>query len=341
MTSNDITFIFKKDTGSLDLRFLEALQGTTPIAVSRDAISYAVSDVFKRLIEKDTSKFGETIRGLTAFSVTFSTGDQPRLKIESGKVEIHLNKLSAQTTALFFKSIPALQTPILKDAPAEAQNRAKKLHQDLLDEKNPKAQQPLELVPAAVAKRIVVLPVPAAASATPPREELTLEEQMPVIIAALMEGQFPDTKIQRSAESEGEFFGDYLMHRVFGKIDSCHFDLATHKFTLNFSQKKDIRLAKLPEGKSPEQLAALKILHGSTLSIAKQVKGQFNIKEGKLTFEPGCLKLNWSWSSAELLGIFQGQGNEVIMQIKYLKIPQQGPVPAQDFVDIIECNLPK
>lgn len=338
--TKDITFVFKKDTGSLNLHFLDAVQGTAPIAVKDDAISSAVSGVFTRLIKKNRPKYEKAILGLSGFVVTFTNGDQPSLKVVSGvgDVEIHLHKLSAKTAALFSNSIEK------KDSSTEEKTR----------KESPKTQQP---VPAAVSEPLVVQSalttppandntsaapsLPVVIAATPPSKELTPEEQMQQIIASLMTAQFTDTAIQRSAGSESEYFGDYLMRRVFGKTDSCHFNLETHEFTLNFSKNKEILLAKLPEGKTPEQLKALEKLHGATLSIAQQVKGKFNIEKGKLTFQPGCLKLNWTWTSAELLGISQGQNNKVIMQINYLKFPTEGPVPAQDFVDIIECNLSK
>ncbi len=117
--TKDVTFTFEKDTGSLELRYIKALQGPTPIDVRNDAISSAVSNVFTRLIEKNAEKYQTAILGLSRFTVTFSNGAPPRLKVESekGDVEIHLNKLSAQTAALFSTSICTPQTPPrLKDS---------------------------------------------------------------------------------------------------------------------------------------------------------------------------------------------------------------------------------
>jgi hypothetical protein len=105
MTSNDVTFFFKKASNTLDLRFLEARQGAASVTVYPDAISYAVSNVFTRLIAIDAPKYEKAILGLSVFSVTFSNSEQQSLKVVSGDVEIHLSKLSEQTAALFLKSI--------------------------------------------------------------------------------------------------------------------------------------------------------------------------------------------------------------------------------------------
>ncbi len=364
--TKDVTFIFTKDTGSLALRFLDALQGTTPIAVKRDAISPAMSDIFERLIAKDAAKYKTAILGLSSFVVTFSNGDQPKLKVKSGEgdIEIHLNKLTAQTAALFSNSIyPHQAPPRSKEASTEekARSSADKLRQESLpkvpDEEKSKKVQPLEPVPAAVAKPIVVqavqvastlppsttvvLPGPAAYTKTSVRREPTEQEKMFTGIFMSMNERFVNTMITRS-KNIGQNFGDYLMARLFEQATSHHHNSETGEFTITFDKDQAFNLTKLPEEISAKTRAGLEQLQNSILKLPKQVKGKFS--ENKVSFEPGSLTITWpnSWTGAEakLLEIYETQGETITMQIKYGKLPATLiSVPAQDFANFVECNV--
>ncbi len=325
MTSNDITFIFRKEPDS-PLSCIEALHDNTSVDGNRKEISIAVSNIFKKLIAENAPKYKEVITGLSAFSIRFTQTDlgQKRLTLESLDVVIHLNKVSDQTAALFLKSIPTPQPE------GPAQSKAEKLELQTsvpvdIVAKPLAIPQSTETTTAISTTPVVVIP---------PRKELSLEEQL---ISTTMQAQFINTMVKRSAESEEEFFGNYLMNRIFGNMDSCQFDENTLEFTLNFPQKRDIKLNKLPVDLSSGLLTKAQ---GAILSIAKQVKGKFD--KGNTSFQPGSLNLNWTWSSAELLGMVEGRNDGiVIMQGSYCYVSGQQPVSAQNFVDLIECNLPK
>jgi hypothetical protein len=164
---------------------------------------------------------------------------------------------------------------------------------------------------------------------------------------SLMEALFSNNIITRSDQQE-ESFGKYLTERVLGKPGSCKYDIGTGKFTLVYLTEKRIPLKNLPGNKSPDSLAILQKMQGATLRIPKVLEGQINIAEGKLSFEPGSLMLEWKWDKAQLLGIFanaeNNPDNTIQLQIKYINWTGisgtfDGVTNAQDFVDFAECNL--
>lgn len=307
---------------------------------------------------------------------------QPSLDIDPMKpdeVPITVEKLKKETAELFFKAMKGSRPAASPAASPEdkARDKAEKLRLEL--ENEPKPDSPLpslskrlpeleeieplspeDFAPAPQSDLDVkYVEIPAAAAVSqestsinegtsavaiaPPRKPRTQQEMALETLSSLMHAQFFYTETKRTQKPNGEPFGLYLMDRFFGKAKSVSYDVQTQNFILNFETEQKIKLAKLPEGKSSEALATLSKLLDATLFIPKTVKGKFNIDEGQLSFQRGSLRLDWTWTSAQLLGILEGQerDNTIIMQITYLKIPQEGPVNAQDFVDMIECNLPK
>jgi hypothetical protein len=163
-----------------------------------------------------------------------------------------------------------------------------------------------------------------------------------------MKTQFISTNIQRSAESKEEVFSDYLMERIFGRIESAAMNNETGAFTLTFAEEQKISLKNLPKGKSQAVLGALKPAVGKTLHVAKEVKGKFNyLDEGRPSFEDGSLTIQWQrmWLNftAHLTGIFtQDQDPELLIVAgKIAFLTEKRAIRAQDFVDFLECNMPK
>jgi len=331
------TFQFSKTNNSL--RCTDILRDYNSIGDKKTHCnaSKAVQAVFDKLIARNPAKYQADITSLNRFSVTFiNNPEQCSLIIESEAVEIQLRQLTEETSALFLKAIPATK-------PQEPAVTARKVIQPpkrIVTE--PSTTESTTTAISTASEPIVVEPMrvdttattTTVATTTVPKKELTVEEQMG-IIASMMQAQFSNTQIDHSAA----YFGNYLMDRVFGEAVSCNFDMTTGDFTLNFAEKKDIKLEYFPKNQSIKQMIIFNQLSGATLSIAKQVKGSF--KNGKLIFDSGCLTLNWWVTSATLLGISEGKNNKLIIQGIYLGIDSQGPFSAQDFVDIIECNLPK
>ncbi len=95
------TFSFIKEP-DLTLHLLNAVVGTTPIAVDSNKITHAVTAVFNKLITRDADKYQKAIQSLSHFSVTLIN---QRLKIESGHVVIRIMQLTEQTAALFLNAI--------------------------------------------------------------------------------------------------------------------------------------------------------------------------------------------------------------------------------------------
>lgn len=174
--------------------------------------------------------------------------------------------------------------------------------------------------------------------------EPTEQEGMLADILMNMRDRFPDTMIKRSNGSE-QPFGFYLMDRLFGKATSCNYNSKTKEFTLVFAEERSFNLTKIPEGKSAESLKGLNQLKDSILKMPIQVKGTFDPVKNRINFEPGSLTITWSKARvikwAQLLGIFETQDETITMQIKTLKGEDFPFILAQDFVDFVECNLPK
>jgi hypothetical protein len=366
MTLNETTYCFKKETNSLTLHFTDALRGSTPLSVNNKKITAVVSYTLNKLIKKDAVKYKNAILSLSRFSVTFTYNPekQSSLKIEShdGKIVIHLKKLSEKATAVL-NSIPQNQQPkvISASQPAQPKIATAKTTKPLLQ---PIVQPTIQVASLAdTTTAISTTPI----VVIPPIKERTPDEQL---LFANMQAQFTGTVVQRSVESNEELFGSYLMNRLFENMDSGQLGgTMQEEFTLNFAQKRDIQLNKLPKGKSAEELATLQQLN-ATLNIAEQVKGKFEDK--KVIFQPGCLSLNLTcslqqlsdilqkmfgfdlpklvlWGAGSLsknitlnvLDISEDQNRKVKMQVGNSLFQREISVSAQEFVDLIECNLPK
>jgi hypothetical protein len=231
----------------------------------------------------------------------------------------------------------------------------------LLDREPPKADLSPATAPVAVAASPVL---PAASSQTVEQKDrresaaakpaqtnsIVSQEsdQAERVIKSLMKTQFISTNIQRSAESKEEVFSDYLMERIFGRIESAAMNNETGAFTLTFAEEQKISLKNLPKGKSQAVLGALKPAVGKTLHVAKEVKGKFNyLDEGRPSFEDGSLTIQWQrmWLNftAHLTGIFtQDQDPELLIVAgKIAFLTEKRAIRAQDFVDFLECNMPK
>jgi hypothetical protein len=185
----------------------------------------------------------------------------------------------------------------------------------------------------------------AAFQTSPPLSQQS--DQAEVLIKSLMAVQFCSTYIKRGAESEEELFGNYLMNRIFGKLESAKINMDTSEFTLTFVEEQKIPLKNLPKGNPQATLDALKLAVGTTLHIAKEVKGKFN--ENKLNFNDGALTIQWRLLfknfTAHLIGI-DTQNPEWLMFTGKMSILGKEKtalhaIRAQDFVYFLECNLPK
>jgi hypothetical protein len=364
MTIKEVIFFFQKEPNSLDLHFVEARKDSANFPVFPDRADKAVSEIFKKLIARDPSRYKSPLFSLSDFSLTLLTRPLSKnygLEIETENVFIQLTTLKQETADSLLNSFDRSSNSKVatKTSEEEAQSRTKKLEPDVKEfnlqpdsllpprknlddfEDLDSSSQPGD--PLSLVKTSIPAPrIETTSSSLPslPVRQLTKEEEMYIAIESLMNAQFFETQIRLSPQDE-MLFGTYLMQRVFGKPVSCHFDFETHAFTLNFVEEKRIHLTNLPQHKFPQELEELKQILNSTLYIPKKLKGKFNIDEHKLTFEPGSLKLEWRWTSAQLLGIYENGDNTVTMQITYLKNYREEVVSAQDFIDLLECNMLK
>ena len=165
--------------------------------------------------------------------------------------------------------------------------------------------------------------------------------ETPRIIRTLFEAQFFSTLIQRtSADPKNEQFGTYLIERLLGPAESYQFNDKSLEFTMTFEKERAVSLDKLPEGKSAATLERLKSVRGCSLIVAKEVKGKFDTQAAKICFEPNSLSLKWG-VSASLLALSETHGapDTVKIQGECLSKPANREVLAQDFVDMLECNI--
>ena len=80
MTSNDITFCFKKAPNS-PLCCIDAMRGTTSVAVDRDKVTAVMTTIFDKLIKKDAAKYEKHILGLSRFSITVIHNPEHQSKV--------------------------------------------------------------------------------------------------------------------------------------------------------------------------------------------------------------------------------------------------------------------
>ncbi len=162
---------------------------------------------------------------------------------------------------------------------------------------------------------------------------------------------FPLAAITNPSTGDGKLFGAYLILRVLGKAESCHFDPITGDFTLTFADERKILLSNLPKELSENGSKKLQISQGHTLHIAKQVKGTIK-SDGGITFVDGSLTIQgkkfWFPFKAHLIEINNHPemstnhnfGNVLMFKGK-MGVSKTESLLAQDFVNLVEANFPK
>jgi hypothetical protein len=373
----DITFYFDKKPGTLAITFNEARLGSTLVEASAKDVSSGVSGVFGKLIESNKAKYEGPLLQLRTFSFTLE--NNPHLEKRSIKIEaadysysLTLTKVSEKTATLFMGSIPQ-NLGISSISPAEqAQLEAEKLRREVLDEEEEDrvlAKKQLQLV-APPEKPVEAAGVPTApqddfeldfvhvdkpaAASSGSKENISVDEKIVAVppkssqekalenLRSQMNEQFNVAVIKRSEQATYESFGLYLMDQIFRKAKSHDYKMETGKFTITFAEEQTFNLTKIPKDKSAGSLIALNQLKDSILTMSKEIKGEF--KENKVVFEPESLTLTWpnAWliKWAELQDVFETQGATITMHIKTRIGHILASIPAQDFVDFVEYNLP-
>lgn len=353
MTTKEITFFFNKTPGTLNLRILDARPAL--VNARQEELSKAVSTIFDALIQANEAKYREQLLNLSTFSVTLLNplSEKPSLKIESPEYSLHLTKVKPATAALFLHAVQISQNPQLSAA-EKAQQKAAKLHQELLEDNSKEAVSPIVSIEVTQPGGSVSLSPPKEPVAVEPKKTAvnspdsewkpTEQERLFATIFMNMNERFVNTMIRLSQNIQ-QNFGDYMMSRLFVQATSYSYDENTNEFKMVFDKERSFNLTNLPENISAESREDLKNLQNSVLKLAKEIKGKFN-KDRSISFEPGALTIEWpkGWTStkAQLLSMYESQGDTVTLGIKYGYLPYALTSPlAQDFVEFVDCNLPK
>ncbi len=152
---------------------------------------------------------------------------------------------------------------------------------------------------------------------------------------------FPNTQV-----NGGTFFGEYFFDRILptNDVESCNFDIETGKFVIRFNKEKQIVLENLPEGGPRKPDPALKKLLGTTLCINKIFTGRIDHTNATIEFDEGVLTAKWvscfkKWSAHMLsIAAYPDYPTWLIFDGKIGWIGKTC-ILAQDFVDLLECNL--
>lgn len=329
MTTREITFFFNKEPGTLNPRFLDAWPAL--MRADQNDLSNAVSTIFGSLVQNTEAKYRTILPNLSAFSITLLNpfSDKPSLKIESTEMTIHFTNVKAETAALFLNSISISPPPI--SAEEKARLKAEKLHRELLEDNPHEASTEVAAAPKPIAPTTSV------------KKPLS-EDEMFTAVFMNMNECFANTLITLPNQTQ-QNFGVYIMSRLFIQATSYSYDDQTNEFKMTFESERTFNLTNLPENISAESREGLKQLQNSVLKLSKEIKGKFN-QDHSISFEPGALTIEWpkSWTSfvtAQLLGMYESQGDTVTLQIKYgITTIFTSPL-AQDFVAFVDSNLPK
>lgn len=366
MSVKEVRFVFDKQPGSLEIRLLEMQQNSVRMdMLPENAVTaaQAASDVFQKLIALDAAKFQSALLSLRGFTIALLTdpiSGVTSLEIlnVTDRFSIKINKLKIETAALFFKALPPVPkstSAVVKPFTALGAPSLSKDNDDAAFFDVPPVDASLEasISPPTVAAepeddffdvlsddeplalQSAISPIPLASSlpskviASVPPEVLIDDSVKPEAKTPLDQIKenfnklFSSMEIQRGAVQK-EPFTPIFLERFFGKIESCTFDPKTNDFSLVLAQEQK-----------------RKLLGPFSLHIRKQVKGRFNFAESKISFEHGCITLDWGWTSGYLLSLGKNpQNGQLTIGGKYLGITSDSDIAVENFVTMLEYNLP-
>jgi len=354
MSSKEVSFVFDKKPGSLEIHFLEMQQNSVrmdTLAENSAAATLAVSDVFQKLIARDAAKFQSVLLNLRDFTITLLTdpvSDVTSLEIlnATDSFSIKINKLKTETAALFFKALPPVPKPagmVVSPSPVLNVNDDDVFFDLLSDDESLETSTPPSIVAAETEDVFFDLLsddeqlTPQKPTTNPPSASLALplpsseiafvkpltEEKTPLDqIKENFNKLFSSMEVQRAA-GQKEPFAPIFLERFFGKIESCTFNPKTNEFTLVLVQEKK-----------------RKLLGPFSLHVRKQIKGKFDFEKGKISFEHGCITLDWGWTSGYLNCIGKNpQNGQLTIGGKYLGITSDSDFSLENFVTMLEYNV--